>query len=334
MNNYSSESSIKNKKLNIEKGEELNRKELLLKIVPYFGLIFTVVLFTLLSRGNLLSMKNVTLMFRQSVILFMASLAGVFVMATDNLDFSMGANIGFSCVCGCLAAQINPYLSIPVALLVGTGVGLFNGTVQVLFGLPSFITCLCLMFVLMAASSSLIPGSSISMPTSMMSWDQDVTKVIVVAIYFVICLIVFNYTKTGKYLKTLGVSEEAARQSGVNIGKMKMIAYAISGFAAGLTGFFTMLRTGGATTSTGQTVTFDVMVAIVFGGMSTSGGATSKIRAAVIGTLTITVLNNGMAISGLGGATQQLIKGLLFLLIVGLSAQRNGSGSDGGIVVK
>jgi ribose transport system permease protein len=332
MGNYSGEINIKDKKINVKKESWISKKAEFSRIVPYLGLIFIVVLFTLLSGGNLLSAKNLMLMFRQSLILFMASLAGVFVMSTGNLDCAMGANIGFSCICACIAAQINPYLAIPVALLVGTGIGLFNGAVQVIFKLPSFITCICLLFALTAASQSLMPGTSISMPASMMSWDRDITNFIVVAIYFVILMVVFNYTKTGKYLKALGVSKEAARQSGVDVNKMKIIAFAISGFAAGLTGFFTMLRIGGATTTTGQTVTFNVIVAIVFGGMSVSGGASSKIRAAVLGTLIIAVLNNGMVISGIGGATQQLIKGLLFLLVIAFSIRRDKSVIDKNVI--
>ena len=167
------------------------------------------------------------------------------------------------------------------------------------------------------------------MPISMMYWETTLRKIIFIVIYAAVMIVMFNYTKVGKELKTLGVSMEAARQSGVDLKKRIVLAYCITGIAAGFTGFWLMLRNGGAATTTGQTITSDVIIAVVFGGMSVSGGASSKISAAILGTLTVTILNNGMILSGFGGDPQQLVKGLLFLLIVGISTRR-----DSNVIIK
>jgi ribose transport system permease protein len=163
----------------------------------------------------------------------------------------------------------------------------------------------------------------------MIKWETNLLKGIVAVIYLAVMIVMFNYTKVGKQLKSLGVSIEAARQSGVNIDRMMILAYVISGVAAGIAGFFMMLRTGGAATTTGQTMTTDVIVAIVFGGMSISGGASSKISAAILGTLIVTILNNGMVLAGYGGDAQQLVKGILFLAIIAVSMKR-----DSNVIVK
>ena len=191
-------------------------------------------------------------------------MAGVFVMATGNLDFSLGANAGFCCVCATLAATyIHPIASIPVAIIVGLIVGMVNGFAQTVLRLPSFIACLCMMFILTAATQSLITGSSIMMPVSMMFWETFARKLIFGIIYMTVMIVMFKYTRVGKELKTLGVSPEAARQSGVNVKKRIFLAYAITGLAAGIAGFWFMLRTGGAATTTGQTTTSDVIIAVV-----------------------------------------------------------------------
>ena len=294
------------------------------KIIPFLGLFVLVIFFNIVTKGNLLSSKNLYLVFNQGYALFLASIAGVFVMSTGNLDFSMGAIAGFACACATIAAKhIAPWVSIPVAILVGCLLGMVNGFASTVLKLPTFIACLCMMFILMAGTQSLITGSSIMMPISMIMWEVDTIKVVLAIVYFLLMVLLFNYTKIGKQLKSLGVSVEAARQSGINVRKMQFLAYTLTGAASGLAGFFLMLRTGGAATTTGQTLTTDVIMAVVFGGMSISGGATSKISAALLGTLIVAVLNNGMILAGFGGTTQQLVKGLLFLVIIAVSLKRD-----------
>lgn len=305
---------------------KLKWKQLFSKSASFLGFVVLVILFSILTQGKLLSATNLQLIVKQGFTLFLASLAGVFIMSTGNLDFSLGANIGFSCaICATVAQTLPPAVAVAAAILVGTAVGALNGLVITKLRLPSFITCLCMMFILTAVTQTLCAkgGSSISMPLSMRKWESLTLYAVLGVIYFAIMLVMFRYTKFGKYMKALGVSPEAARQSGVGVNKMIFLGYLLTGFAAGLAGFLTMIRTGGATSTTGQTMTTDVIIAIVFGGMSIAGGATSKISAAVLGTLIVTTLNNGMVLAGYGGELQQLVKGILFLIIIGISTKRD-----------
>jgi len=300
------------------------------KAIPFLGLVLLVIFFQIVTAGNLLTGKNLLLLMNQGYALLIACFAGVFVMSTGNLDFSMGSIVGFACVCATLAAtNIAPWAAIPVAILVGLAIGLINGFAQTVLHLPSFLACLCMMFILMAATQSLITGSSIMMPISMMTWESYGLKAGFLIVYAVVMIVLFKYTKVGKQLKYIGVSPEAARQSGTNLNHRIVLAYAISGVAAGIAGFFLMLRTGGATTTTGSTITTDVIIAIVFGGMSIAGGATSKISAAILGTLIVTVLNNGMVLAGYGGDAQQLVKGIAFLVIIAISTRK-----DSNLIIK
>lgn len=308
----------------------LKIKSIFSQLTPYLGLLVLVIIFSITSGGKLLQPSNLLLIFNQGYVTLLASLAGIFVMSTGNLDFSMGATAGFACAVATLAAKaINPVASIFVAVIVGLLIGLLNGTIQTTLKLPSFITCLCMMFILTAATQSLISGNSIMMPISMTMWENNIVKIIVGVIYVAIAVVAFKYTKIGKQLKAIGVSREAARQSGTNLNGRMILAYAITGLAAGAAGFFLMLRTGGASTKTAQTLTTDVIIAVVFGGMAISGGAASKISAAILGTLIVTVLANGMILSGYGGDAQQLVKGILFLIIIAVSTKR-----DGNVIVK
>lgn len=305
---------------------KLKRKQLFSKTVSFLGLAVMVILFSIITKGKLLAPSNLQLIVKQGFTLFIASLAAVFIMSTGNLDFSLGANVGVCCaICTMAASATSPALAVIAAILLGGLVGVVNGLAITKLKLPSFITCLCMMFILTAVTQTLcgVSGGSISMPLSMRKWESLTLYAVLGVFYFALMFVMFRYTKFGKYMKALGVSPEAARQSGVGVNKMIFLGFLLTGLAAGLAGFLTMLRTGGASTTTGQTMTTDVIIAIVFGGMSIAGGATSKISAALLGTLIVTTLNNGMVLAGYGGELQQLVKGILFLIIIAVSTKRD-----------
>lgn len=301
-------------------------KALFSKTVSFLGLVVLVIFFALTTDGKFLTPSNMELIVKQGFTLFITALSAVFIMSTGNLDFSIGANIGFCCsLCALSAKAYSPVVGIAVSVIVGTLIGLANGLIITKLKLPSFITCLCMMFILTASTQTIcnVSGGSISAPLSMRKWESLQLYLVIGVIYFAVMLILFRYTKFGKYMKALGVSPEAARQSGVNVDRMIVLGYLLTGFAAGLAGFFSMIRSGGASTTTGTSMSTDVMIAIVFGGMSIAGGATSKISAAVLGFLIVTVLNNGMILAGFGGELQQLVKGLLFLIVIAVSTKRD-----------
>ena len=91
------------------------------------------------------------------------------------------------------------------------------------------------------------------------------------------------------------------------------------GATAGLAGFFTVIRTGAAMYNTGNMVEFDVLIALILGGMPINGGADSHFRSAIIGALILGVLNNGMIMLGLGTYPQLITKGLIFIFVLALT---------------
>ena len=103
---------------------------------------------------------------------------------------------------------------------------------------------------------------------------------------------------------------------------IKFMPFVISGSLAGLLSFFSLIRTGTASTNTGSEMLMNVLNAVLLGGMPISGGANTKFRAVIIGSLTMTVLSNGMAMLGVDSYNRQLIKGIVFITAVALSADR------------
>ena len=207
-------------------------------------------------------------------------------------------------------------------MIVGAVIGLINGVVYAKLRVNPFITTLAMSFMLGGILDTVLAGGSASVPYSMLEWDSTLLRLIVLVVIAVLGYIVFEYGMLGKKCRAIGSNEEAARQSGINTASVKMTAYLITGIMAGLLAFFTLIRTGTASTSTGDGFEMDSMIAILLGGMPITGGTSAKFRAAIVGGLTMTLLTNGMNIVGIDTLVQQFVRGAIFLFAVALTFNR------------
>ena len=137
-------------------------------------------------------------------------------------------------------------------------------------------------------------------------------------IFLVIALIVafvLNKTYMGRYFFAVGGSNDAARLSGINVGKVKLIASAICGLLTGIAGIIMMSRSFSGSPYSGSNISNDVISAAVLGGVSISGG-TGKTSGVVTGMLVIGVLSQGLVMTGLSNNYQNMIKGAVLILAV------------------
>lgn len=297
------------------------RGRLIRSIIPFIGLVFIIIFFQIATGGKLLTIKNLRTIFNQTFTTLLGACGIAFVIAQGNLDFSIGSIAGTAAAVSCMLSGGGPLVSLLVALLVGCAIGTLNGAMHVAFNAPANIVTLCTQFTFRGVIAVLtISGMFIPMSWSWI--DTTTTKVCVIIVVIVLSVIVFEYTKLGKYCKAIGAGGIASVQSGVPLGKMKIIAFMISGTVAGLCGFFMMIRAGSVAPTTGTSFEMDVLLAIVLGGMPLSGGAGSKIRAAVVGSVMLAFLMNGLVVWGISDTLQQGVKGVIFLVAVTLSFER------------
>jgi ribose transport system permease protein len=139
-------------------------------------------------------------------------------------------------------------------------------------------------------------------------------------VVMIVCLLVssfiLNKTFFGRHFHALGSNAEAAKFSGIRVKRMTYLAYSMCGFFAGLSGVVLLSRTNSGQPSAGLGFEFDVITALVLGGVSITGGA-GTISSAVAGVLIIGVLSNGFVIAGVNTYVQQIIKGAILLVAVG-----------------
>lgn len=139
-----------------------------------------------------------------------------------------------------------------------------------------------------------------------------------VAIFAVVAFIgifVLQNMKFGRRLYALGGNEEAARLSGINVFRTKLLVYVTISVLAALSGILLASRLNGASPNLGTMFELDAIASVVIGGTSLAGGS-GTIGGTIIGTLIIGVLNNGMSLLGVPTFYQLIIKGLIIILAV------------------
>lgn len=292
------------------------------KFIPFIGLFIVIVVLGALTRGKLVSPRNIKLIFNQALFLMIAGLGVTFVMAQGSLDLSQGSLLGICSAMAATVAMYNTALSLPAAMATGFVVGFVNGALLAKFKIPSFIVTLCMLFILRGMTVFATHAGSIPIPLEMYGLDSFNMKIIVLVGIIVLVAFLFNYTSLGKYCKAIGSGELCTKYSGVQVDKIKIIAYMIAGTLCGLCGFLNIIRTGAADSKTGILFEIDLLIALVIGGMPLTGGAGARIQSAIIGGLILAILSNGMVLLGVKVEIQQAIKGIIFLLAVYLSFER------------
>lgn len=292
-------------------------------IAPFLGLVLLIILFQTVSQGKLLTLRNMKTIFNQMFSVMLCASGVAFVISQGGLDFSIGAVVGISAAMGALLSHIHPLLGLMGTIVTGVLMGYLNSVLCVKLKINSAVATLSSQYALrgILAVLTLTP---IQVPVSMSWIDNAGLKLLVLVFICGVVYVLFEHTKLGIHSKAIGSGALAAEQSGVNVKKLRTFAYTISGLAAGLCGFFSMVRSGSVSPLTASSQEMEVLLALVLGGMPLSGGASSKVRSIIIGSLMIAVLGNGLIIWGINDSLQQGIRGAIFLIAVAISFERQG----------
>ena len=129
-------------------------------------------------------------------------------------------------------------------------------------------------------------------------------------------------SRLGRHLYAVGSNAEAARLSGIDVRRVTLFAYVLSGALAGLTGCVLMSRLVTAQPSEGLMYELDAIAAAVIGGTSLTGGI-GTVSGTVIGAFVIGILRNGLNMTGVSAFVQQIIIGLVILVTVWIDQLRN-----------
>ena len=296
--------------------------EKLRKIIPIAGLLILFIIFSVTTGGLFLRWNNLQNLILQSAITMVAAVGTAFVMAHNNLDFSLGGACALSCVLSYLIVGNYLVLLFILCIVFGVICGLFSAVLHVKGEVPAFIAGMCIMFAGRGLAQS-VAASNTMMLTQAAQLNNMWFFIVVLVVVVVIGYILFNYTKIGKYQKLIGTNPKAAQLSGISVGKYKTVAFIISGVTIGLASCLTVIRSPSIVGSTGTNLETNVLLALSLGGMSMTGGSASRMRSAVIGTLIFFILNNGLTLWGLDPNYVDIVKAIFFLFTVTISIDRS-----------
>ncbi len=296
-----------------------DNREVLISLAALIGLGCVTLVFAILTDGKSISAVNLKILTNQIVVTALVAIGMVFTFACGALDMSAGGSLCLSAIVGALVGirTDNFWLMILSIIVVSLSIALIKGVVAAYLTLPVFIVTIIFGSFLSAIGLVLL-GSETTLSLSDLVAVENMTVVNVAFLtgFFVFALILFNYTKIGKALKLQGGNPLASAQSGISAKKNIIYSFLMGGLGVTFAAIITILKTKTVTAQTGGTIGNDILVAIVLGGMPLSGGPRSKISAALIGSATITILNNGLSICNVSNDDIQIVRGIIFLIVV------------------
>lgn len=297
------------------------------RIVLIFVLLLMYLAFGVLTGGSFFGFSRISNTLNYVYFLGFLSLGVTFVIATGGIDFSIGP-VMFCCslVSGyCLTMYGFPMaVSLVMSILIGTAFGIFNGYLVAYWKVPPFIVSMASMNIAKGIAAVFTKTQSVSWPQSSSSdgWYRNFVSMngipIGLVIFLgvsVICAILLNKTKWGRYILCLGSNEEAVRLSGVNVKRWKMLAYIICGTLVGIASIFFVAAYTTVQPGYGDQYNNEAIAGCVMGGTSMVGGLAS-ISGTVIGVIIISLLQQGILALGFTKEYQYIITGLIVIAAV------------------
>ena len=267
---------------------------------------------------------------RQVSVIGIISIGMTFVILTGGIDLSVGSVYAFATL---LITGLKAYGAVPaivVTIVVSMLWGLLAGIIITKGKLQPFIVTLGLMTAIVGFGLTFSKGQPIlGAPDGLRFIGYSSLfgvlpfQSILFVITAVIAHVLLNRTRLGRHIYAVGGNEEGSRLSGINVDKVKTIAYVISSFLAGFAGIITANHMNFGEANIGTGMELDAIAAVAVGGTTLKGGSGSALGT-VIGVLIIGVLNNLLNLINIPGYTQKIVKGVIIIAAVYLqSLQEN-----------
>lgn len=291
-------------------------------LLPLIGFVVIIVVLNILTHGKILTPKKLRLLLSQIYYPTIVATGVFFVMTLGSIDFTEGSTLGVAS----LVVSALSFISIPLAILggilCGAAIGAINGFFHVKFKLQSFIVTICTMYLFRGVCAYFTTETAVPASAAIKALDINGLKIGITIAVLLVAWFLFRFTRIGNDVKAVGSGETAARFSGVHTDRVKFLAFVCAGALTGLAAFVNVIKVGSITATAGNQLETQILISLVLGGLPITGGAKVRFSNIIVGTLMYAVLNSGLAILGYDPQTQQLIKGVIFLIFVALTIDR------------
>ena len=290
-----------------------------------FGVVFLFFAFT--QTQYFLNPTNLTNIVIQAAPITIMAIGLVFVLSTGEIDLSIGSTVALSALTAAVVLQTTGqwWLAALAGLAIGAIVGLVNGIFITWVRLPSFLVTLATMGLVAGLARQLTDLQSVPVTDSTFVWifGGGTLLGVPILIWWTAGAVLVGWhllrqRRYGAHVLAVGNNSSAARVSGIKVNRVRMMVFVGSAMTAALAGLLYAGRLQGARYTLGETDLMTVIAAVIVGGTSLFGGRGTVIGA-LIGSLLMSMINNGLILAGLNVSQQMIVRGVIILVAVSFS---------------
>ncbi|CAN5234454.1 ABC transporter permease [soil metagenome] len=306
--------------------EQRARLQTWLPLIVLVILVLSVGLYdrTFFSVGNFLSMTADTMT------LFLMASGVTLVIMMGGIDLSVQAVASMASCILAVYLQRFGFLAIALAVAGSALAGLLGGVASTKLRIPSFIATLAVSGLVVSAGNWFSETRSVNIPATLsasyLDWAVGTTmgvpnEILVGMVFLMILSAVLGLTPFGRLIRGIGAQERAVMASGIDVDRVKIAAYTLSGIMAGVAGVVMAARLGSGSPTLANEFLLPAIACIVVGGTAITGGVGSIWRT-FIGALIVQVVRIGMTFAGISVFAQQIVFGFILVAAVAITMDR------------
>ena len=298
--------------------------------LPWITLVALVAIVGI-AEPNFVRPANLLSLAGDIVPLFIMALGLTFAIYIGGIDLSVQSMANMiTVIASVYLVSLGPWVAV-LCVLVGFLLGTISGFVTTRLLVPSFISTLAVGGICLSLAQWLSGNRALNMEASqrneIFGWMIGRTGIIpnelfIAAALLALCIFIERRTVLGRALKAVGAGEPAAAASGVDVGRYKILAFAISGALAAVAGLLFAVKLSGGAPSIANGFLLPAIVAVLVGGTPLTGGVGGVINTA-IGTLIVAVIRASMLYFGIEATQQQMLFGIVLIVAIALTIDRS-----------
>lgn len=286
-----------------------------------------------IANPNFLELRNLVRLANSAAVPLTLAMGMTFIILLGSIDLSVEGTLSVAAMVLVLLAtndsNANQYgwLAVLAAIVAATLMGLLNGLVQTTLRIPSFMATLGMWFIGLGFSVYMLGGSAVRLMDPTIR-ALALTRVLglplgvfVAVAAFLLAAIIQYHTRFGRHVMAVGGGEDVAELSGINLRRVRILAFGLAGFFFGVAGVLAAAQLGQSNAVIADGRLFAAVTAVVVGGTALTGGEGGVFNT-LVGVLIVTVLANGMILIGISPYIQQTVQGLMIIAAVALSLDR------------
>ncbi|NLG72652.1 MAG: ABC transporter permease [Chloroflexi bacterium] len=299
--------------------------------VVYVSFLVILVFFsiTLQDRGFLTG-SNLMNILRQTAMVSVMAVGMTYTICAGEIDLSIGGVVALSALVTAVILKTQPLiLAVLAGLSVGAVTGFVNGVITTKVRIPAFLVTLGTSSIVTGLARTITNLEAVPITNRTYNFwfgSGDIGPVSTLFIWTVIIAvigqIVLKKTPFGMAVLATGGNRSAARYSGVRTDNIRIAVLMLSAISASMAGLLYAGRLHGARYTLGEADLLTVIAAVIIGGTSFTGGKGSVIGA-IIGSIVMGMLNNGLLLMGLSVSEQMIARGIIIVLAVSLSLRES-----------